>query len=64
MVNEVMYDVMIFYFKFLMLSYLHNNTTAANNFPGFAFFVNLAETRPFPKFLVVVNLKSHSEHWQ
>ena len=43
------------------ISNLHSNTTAANNFPGFSFFVYLAETSPFSKFLVVINLISKTE---
>lgn len=45
-------------FKRRALSNLHSNTTAANNFPGFPFFVYLTETSPFSKFLVVINLRS------
>ena len=37
--------------------YLHNNTTTADNLPGFPFFVNLAEASPLTKFLVIINLK-------
>jgi hypothetical protein len=36
--------------------YLDNNTAAANHLSGFSFFVNLAQSCPFTKFLAIINL--------
>jgi len=35
-----------------------NSTTATNDFSGFAFFVDFAQTRPFAQFLVVIDLNT------
>lgn len=40
-----------------MFSHLDSNTAAADNFPGLSFFIYLAETSPFTKFLVIINLQ-------
>lgn len=40
-----------------VFSHLDSNTAAADNFPGLSFFIYLAETSPFTKFLVIINLR-------
>ena len=42
-------------------TYLDYNAAAANNFSGFAFFVQLAKANPLTQLLVALDLQRHKE---
>ena len=58
--HDNVFPMWIRYLTHNLAPYLNNYTTAADDFACFAVFVNLTQSSPFTKLLVVINLTIHT----